>query len=29
MENNVNEKIYIPTEAQLPILEAREGGKNE
>ena len=24
MENNTNEKIYIPTEAQLPILEARE-----
>jgi preprotein translocase subunit SecF len=23
MENNVNEKIYIPTEAQLPILEAQ------
>lgn len=23
MENNTNEKIYIPTEAQLPILEAR------
>lgn len=24
MEENVNEKIYIPTEANLPILEARE-----
>lgn len=23
MENNTNEKIYIPTEANLPILEAR------
>lgn len=23
MENNVNEKIYIPTEANLPLLEAR------
>lgn len=23
MENNLNEKIYIPTEANLPILEAR------
>lgn len=29
MENNTNEKIYIPTEAQLPILEAREAKKNE
>ena len=27
MEDNVNEKIYIPTEAQIPILEAR--GKPE
>lgn len=24
MENNTNEKIYIPTEANLPILEARD-----
>lgn len=24
MENNVNEKIYIPTEGNLPILEARK-----
>ena len=23
MENNINEKIYIPTEANLPLLEAR------
>lgn len=24
MENNINEKIYIPTEANLPLLEARD-----